>query len=293
MKTALIVALLANLIWGLSPVYYFFLGALSPGFLLSAQVILTFMSLSLIPNTSGALNFRNNAIKFVPTAALVGLNWLAYLVAVLAGRTLEASYGYLIAPILTVVIGQAYFKETIQARQALGLIVCILAVTFDIVISKTIPYFGFLIALPFALYVLAHKRMEIHDPVASLRIETGILLPFALLGLSLIRGDQVITTLETRTMVLLPLLGLVTALPLVLFVRASVRLTPAQLGACQFIAPVASALVAVLLAEVEFSMQKIITFSGLAIGMGLTIFAKTNAVSKEDRLSCQGTSDER
>jgi chloramphenicol-sensitive protein RarD len=276
MKGALTVGILANMIWGLSPIYYYFLGSLDPVLLLCAQVVMTFLSLALITGPQGWKSARSEIRYFIPTAALIGLNWLAYLVAILNGKALDASYGYMIAPVLTILLGQVLFKEMMTRRQLAGLITCVLAISFDLIVERRFPISGILIALPFSLYILAHKKLQIRDPVKALRTETGLMFPVAVAVILVNSLGDLLPRQSHQTIFLLALLGIVNALPLLLFVRVSAKLSPSQLGTCQFVAPVTSALVAVILFENSMSSTKILTFFGLACGMGLTIFPARN-----------------
>lgn len=276
MKGALLVAIVANLFWGLSPLYYFLLGAISPVFLLCLQIVMTFLSLGLVAVPGEPARWRHAVLRFVPTATLIGANWLAYLLAVLDGKALDASYGYMIAPVLTMLLGQLFFKEAMTGRQRLGCLVCAGAVALDLVVERRFPLAGFLIALPFSLYILAHKKMGTASPVRALRMETGILCPFALAVLLVGPAGPAPFDPGLRTIVLLALLGFVNAIPLVLFVRASATLTPLQMGGCQFISPVTSALLAVTVFAIPIGSGKLLAFTGLAVGMALTVMpAKT------------------
>lgn len=272
-KNALTTAILANLLWGLSPLYYYLLGPISPVFLLCLQIVMTFLSLALLSviGQRGQQIQRRSLLQRVATAALIGTNWLAYLLAVLNGKAIDASFGYMIAPVLTMQLGQFFFKEIMTRRQKLGMLVCTSVMIVELVTERHLPLIGFLIALPFSLYVLAHKKTGTIDPVRELRIETGVLCPFAVMVLLFGTAAPAPISPAVNTLVLLALIGCVNAIPLILFVRASVAMTPLQIGGCQFISPVTSALLAVTLFGNSINQEKLLTFAGLAVGMALTV----------------------
>ncbi len=264
-------AIVANLLWGLSPLYYKQLNGISPLVLLCAQVVLTFVVLyalqgfKLTDAGSGAI------LKAAPTALLIGLNWAAYVGAVMNGQALQASYAYFIAPILTVFLGSLAFQEPMPRRQWLGVAVTIAAVTLDVVLSGEIPYLGILIAIPFAVYVVLHKRIGSQNPISSLMKETFILAPFALIGLWAFGPEFPTAASDSRSLQFLALIGFVNALPLLLFIRSAPALSAHHLGTSQFVAPITSAALSCAAFGVQLGPAKILVLALLTAGMACAV----------------------
>lgn len=275
-------AVLANLLWGLSPLYYSMLGAVSPPVLLCLQVVLTFVVLAALQGVRRHELTRLTVRRMAPTALLIGLNWAAYVAAVMQGLALQASYAYLIAPILTVGMAAAVFREPMPARQRLGLGISLGAVALDIVFTGEVPYLGLLIALPFAAYVVLHKKLgaqqaaaevQACSPLTALKLETMLLTPLAMLALALIAWFELphASALAGQTMALLALIGVVTALPLLLFIRAAPGLSAVQLGACQFIAPITSAVLSYYAFGAEIGPARLAVLVLLSAGMACAV----------------------
>lgn len=260
-------AVLANLLWGLSPLYYKQLGTISPIVLLCAQVVLTFAVLIVFNGFKFSDTGRDAILKAAPTALLIGLNWAAYVAAVMKGQALQASYAYFMAPILTVLLGSLVFREAMSLRQKIGVMVTTVAVALDVFYSGEVPVLGILIAMPFAIYVIQHKRIGSSNPIGSLKAETLILAPFALACLSILGPQIQASEMDSRALQLLALIGLVNALPLLLFIRSAPALSASQLGATQFIAPITSALLSYFAFGVQMTGTKVLVLGLLAAGM--------------------------
>lgn len=267
-------AVLANLLWGLSPLYYAHLGSISPMFLLCSQVILTFAVLAALQGLQRSDGTRSSILRTAPTAILIALNWSAYVAAVLHGKAIQASYAYFIAPILTVLMATAAFNERLPKRQLAGVLITCFAIMLDIALTREIPVLGILIALPFAAYIILHKKLGTDNPIRALKRETMILAPIAMLFVFFSDPGGVISQMPSSSLALLGLIGIVNALPLLLFIRAAPKLNAAQLGVCQFIAPVTSAILSQVAFGVEIGFAKLAILFLLTLGMGFTVMPR-------------------
>jgi chloramphenicol-sensitive protein RarD len=264
-------AALANFLWGMSPLYYGQLGAISPVLLLCAQVVLTFLVLTAIQGISATdLKVRNLA-RALPTAALIGLNWAAYVAAILHEKPLQASVAYLIAPVLTLLLASIVFDEPMSRKQKVGSLASVCAVVLDVVMTGEIPYYGVLIALPFAAYIVLHKKSGEGTPLKSLQREALLLAPAAIIVAATCVPHGEFVQMASGTLCALGFIGIVTAFPLALFVRSAPRLSPVQLSACQFIAPITSAIVSYFAFNSPIGMSKLLVLSLLSMGMAFAV----------------------
>ncbi|MET0268644.1 MAG: hypothetical protein ABW202_23885, partial [Duganella sp.] len=169
------------------------------------------------------------------------------------------------------------------ARQRLGLAISLGAVALDIVFTGEVPYLGLLIALPFAAYVVLHKKLgaqqnaaeaQASSPLTALKLETMLLAPFAMLALALIiwrNLPHAAAVPAGSNMALLALIGVVNALPLLLFIRAAPGLSAVQLGACQFIAPITSAVLSYYAFGAEIGPARLAVLVLLSVGMACAV----------------------
>ncbi len=267
-------AMFANFLWGVSPLYYSKLGSINPMVLLCAQVVLTFLVLTAVHGLKRTDVETKSLLRSAPTAALIGMNWAAYVAAVMHGMALQASVAYLIAPILTLVIAAVVFNEPMTGKQKVGVLLSAAAVVLDVALTNEIPYYGILIALPFAGYIVLHKKTGGASPTKALQIETLVLTPAALVSLSICWPSIAATDIAWTTICVLAFIGVVNALPLALFIRAAPKLSPSQLSACQFIAPITSAVVCHFAFEATIGLAKLLVLSLLCVGMGFAIMPR-------------------
>ncbi|MFJ7049982.1 EamA family transporter RarD [Streptomyces sp. NPDC101112] len=180
-------------------------------------------------------------------AAVIAVNWGVYIWAVNNGQVVEASLGYFINPLVTIAMGVLLLKERLRPVQwaAVG-------VGFTAVLVLTIgygrpPWISLCLAFSFATYGLVKKKVNLGG-TESLAAETVILFLPALGYLLWLgsRGESTFGTEGTGHALLLASTGLVTALPLVCFGAAAIRVPLSTLGLLQYMAPVFQFLLGVL-----------------------------------------------
>ncbi|MFR9789684.1 EamA family transporter RarD [Streptomyces sp. MB22_4] len=174
----------------------------------------------------------------VVAAAVITINWGVYIWAVNAGHVVEASLGYFINPLVTIAMGVLLLKERLRPVQWAAV-----ATGFAAVVVLTIgygrpPWISLCLAFSFATYGLVKKKVALGG-VESLAAETAIqFLPALgyLLWLGA-HGHSSFTTEGAGHAALLASTGLVTALPLVCFGAAAIRVPLSTLGLLQYLAP--------------------------------------------------------
>ncbi|GAA3298243.1 hypothetical protein GCM10020295_33280 [Streptomyces cinereospinus] len=180
-------------------------------------------------------------------AAVITVNWGIYIWAVNSGQVLEASLGYFINPLVTIAIGVLLLKERLRPVQWAAVGVGFAAVLVLTVGHGRPPWVSLALAFSFALYGLVKKKVNLSG-LESLAAETAIqFLPAAgyLLWLSA-DGGSTFTAEGPGHAALLAATGIVTALPLVCFGAAAIRVPLSTLGLLQYLAPVFQFLLGVL-----------------------------------------------
>ena len=173
-------------------------------------------------------------------AALIAVNWLVYVYAANQREVLQASLGYFINPLLTVLLGVFVLRERLRPAQWVAMAIAGIAVTIIALGYGHLPWLALALAGSFGLYGLmksfAGRRT---GAVTSLAIETLLLAPFALLALNWLHahGDSHFLTDSWRSALLLASTGIVTATPLTFFAAAARRLPLSMLGMLQYLAP--------------------------------------------------------
>jgi chloramphenicol-sensitive protein RarD len=172
------------------------------------------------------------------TTLLIATNWLVYVLAVTGGQVLDASLGYYMCPLVSVVLGVVVLKERLTRVQIMAVGLVALAVVLLIATLGVVPKVALFLAASFGLYGLFRKRLPV-APAAALFLECALLLPVALLLLAWFagRGELVGPAAAPWTFFLLAMAGVVTVGPLLLFGMGAKRLRLTTVGLLQYITP--------------------------------------------------------
>ncbi|WP_267245011.1 EamA family transporter RarD [Streptomyces sp. PR69] len=172
-------------------------------------------------------------------ATVITVNWGVYIWAVNSGQVVEASLGYFINPLVTIAMGVLLLKERLRPAQWAAVAIGFAAVLVLAVGYGRPPWISLVLAFSFACYGLIKKRVNIGG-LESLAAETAVqFLPA--LGFLLWLGADGSLSFGAHGAVhasLLAATGLVTALPLVCFGAAAIRVPLSTLGLLQYLAPV-------------------------------------------------------
>ncbi|WP_030123922.1 EamA family transporter RarD [[Kitasatospora] papulosa] len=172
-------------------------------------------------------------------AAVISVNWGLYIWSVNNGHVVEASLGYFINPLVTIAMGVLLLGERLRPAQWAAVATGFAAVLVLAIGYGQPPWISLVLAFSFATYGLAKKKVDMGG-LESLAAETAVLFVPALgfllwLGAS---GDATFMSGGAGHGALLAATGLVTAIPLVCFGAAAIRVPLSVLGLLQYLAPV-------------------------------------------------------
>lgn len=273
-------------IWGLSALFYKLLDHIPPLEVLAhrtlwslvffAGVLLLQRRLRELP---GVLAAPRQALLLAFGAMMITVNWFCFINSVQIGRAVEASLGYYIFPLASVLLGAIFFRERLGRAQLAAVALAALAVVLLTYGLGVAPWISLLIATTFGLYGVAKKTLTI-GPVVSVTAEVAVLAPVAIGFLYYVHsGGAGHYGASAYDSALLMASGPLTATPLILFSYATRRLMLASIGLLQYINPTFQFLVAVLVLGEVFSLWHAIAF-GL-IWVALAIYS--TAVWRQDR----------
>lgn len=249
-------AFLAYALWGLLPIVFTYYMTPHPVDLLSWRIVFALaVTLATIAVLRGAwrrlwatLRTRRDHLLLILAGHLIAVNWGVYIYAVATNRVLEASLGYFINPIMTIVLGVVILQERLRPLQWAAVAVSFAAVVILTIEYGSLPWISLSLALSFAFYGLVkNKTGPSVDALTGLTVETlWLSVPatawIALASLGLLgsaTGIGVFSSLSTLQAITLPVVGVVTVIPLVLFAGAAAKLPLSTVGMFQYIAPIA------------------------------------------------------
>ncbi|MBI3821138.1 MAG: EamA family transporter RarD [Planctomycetes bacterium] len=242
--------LAAYLWWGLVPIYFHWLGRVGPLDILAHRICWSAVFLAIVltitkrwPEMIRSLLNPKIVGPLAISALLVAYNWLMYILGVYYQMIVQASLGYFILPLVSIVLALLIFGERMRPLQQLAIAFAFAGVCGLTWTAGEFPWLAIALAVSFAAYGLIRKQVPV-DGLVGLTVETIVLLPIALGYLVFAyveRGELDDVELTFK----LSLSGIVTAIPLLCFGQAARRLPFSMLGFMQYIAPSVQFLLAI------------------------------------------------
>jgi chloramphenicol-sensitive protein RarD len=270
-RLGIVFAVGAYVLWGFLPVYWKFIDDVPAGEILAHRIIWSFIFMVIIVlvvrKWSGFIRECKTIIKdkkkfFSITMAsfIISINWLTYIWAVNSDHVLEASLGYYINPLVSILLAIIVLKERLTKSQAISVFLASLGVLYLTFSYGVFPWVSILLAVTFALYGLFKKIVDI-PAMYGLTIETMIVTPIALLYLLFLPENAfTFQPIATDSNLFLIGAGVMTAVPLLLFASGAKRIPLAMVGFLQYIAPTLMLLIGVFIYHETFSMEHLISF---------------------------------
>jgi len=218
-------------------------------------------------------NKRNLVALFV-SGSLIFINWAVWIYAVSTEKIIDASFGYFIMPIISVLLGYIFFKENLNKKRIFSIILVLISIFILIFFNfKSLPWVGLTVALSWAFYNLIRKKIEI-DTDIGLLIESLFIFPFALISFFLItkNGLNDFNLSNPGFSLFLILAGPMTVIPLFLYVRGVELIGLGPTGMIFYITPTLQFILGYFYYNEEFSLAKFVSF--IIIWIAVIIYLK-------------------
>tara|TARA_B110000238_G_scaffold183605_1_gene210273 strand:- start:934 stop:1815 length:882 start_codon:yes stop_codon:yes gene_type:complete len=220
------------------------------------------------------INNKKKLIWLFFSSLLIFINWATWIYAVSSEKIIDASFGYFIMPILSVFLGYIFYKEKINKRRGLSIMLVLISILFLFIVSfNSIPWVGIIVALSWGFYNLLRKKVNV-DTDVGLLIESLFILPFALFSFYLIfqNGSNDFSLNRPTLMILLMLAGPMTVIPLFLYVRGVELCGLGPTGMIFYITPTFQFLLGFFYYNEAFSFEKSLSF--ILIWIAVIIYLK-------------------
>lgn len=278
-RKGVVYGLAAYICWGFFPVYFKAVKLVPPLEMVAHRICWSLAFLLLLIAWKGAWRDIKELLARPKSLAALGVstlliatNWLVFIYAIGAGEVLQSSLGYFINPLVSVLLGFLFLGERLQRAQWLSLVLAAVGVIYLAAWYGSMPWIALLLAASFGLYGLIRKSLPV-EPLVGLTVETLLLAPFALVYLLRLRqgGAGVFLASSLQLDLLIPMAGVITAIPLLLFAAAAKRLRLATVGFLQYITPTLHFLLAVTVYGESFTHTHLVSF--LFIWSGLALYS--------------------
>ena len=235
----------AYAMWGLFPLYWPLLEPAGAVEILAHRVVWSLVTMLLLcvalrrtRHLRAIFRDRRLVVLLAVASVVIAFNWGGFIYGVNHGRVVEVSLGYFINPLVTVLLGVIVLGERLRMLQWCAMGIAAVAVVILTVDYGHPPWIALLLACSFGTYGLAKKKAGV-GAVESLTFETVLLAPIALafiLWLSA-TGSANFGSHGWGHALLLTTTGLITAVPLICFGAAAIRIPMTTLGLLQYLAP--------------------------------------------------------
>lgn len=263
-------AITAYTLWGFLPIYFVALTPSSPFEIVALRILFSLVFCALLltvtrtwPAFIGLLRDRRVLGTMAIAGVFIYVNWQVYVIASTGGHIVEASLGYFINPLVTVLLGVIVLRERLRSWQWVAVGISAVAVLVIAIGYGQFPFIALALAFSFGIYGFIKKRVGGRvDAISGLTLETLWLTPVAAVQLAVV-GSTIGLTLGTQgpwhTALLLSA-GVVTAVPLLFFAAGARRLTLVALGLTQYSAPVLQLIVGVVIMREDMPIERWIGF---------------------------------
>ena len=286
-RTGVIEVLTAYILWGFLPLFWNLLDDVPSFYILFSRALwsLAFCVVYLtVLKKWGRIKalFRDKNVlkRCLLSGIFICINWGAYIWGVNGGHVLDCSLGYYLNPILNVVLGVVIFHEKLKKQEWVAVAFAAAGVLYLIVSSGTVPVLALLLAFSFGTYGMIKMGLAVSSD-ESLFMETVLVSPVAVAFLifSEINGTGAIGVLEGAQWLLLPLAGIVTAIPLLVY-SAGVQKIPFYLtGMIMYLNPTIQFFLGVFFYKEPIDMNRVISF--VFIWVGIIIMTAGNMKKKK------------
>ena len=230
-------------IWGFAPLYYHALREVAAPEMMAHRTIWTALCFGLVVTFTHRWGEARNLVtgpdrwRIVAAALLIAFNWFFFIWAVVTGRAVEASLGYYFFPLVSALLGVVLFGEALRGAQAVAIGFAALAVAVLTYGLGVAPVLAIALAVSFALYSAAKKRIR-SGAMISVLVEVLIIGPPLLAYLIWLGAQgQGWFGRDLYHSLMLPLAGPLSGGPLMLFSYGAQRVRLATSGLTQYLNP--------------------------------------------------------
>ena len=220
------------------------------------------------------IKIKKKLLALLLSGLLIFINWSIWIYAVATNRIIDASFGYFIMPIISVMLGYFFFNETLNKKRIISILLVFISIIILVFFNlKSLPWVGLIVALSWAFYNLVRKKILI-DTDIGLLIESLYIFPFAIFVFYLISksGFNDFNLESPGLSLILLLAGPMTVIPLFLYVRGVELIGLGPTGMIFYITPTLQFILGYFYYNEDFSIVKFVSF--IIIWIAVIIYLK-------------------
>jgi chloramphenicol-sensitive protein RarD len=269
MQTGILYASTAYILWGLFPIYFKSLQSVSPVQILWHRIIWACVLLLIVLSSRRQWSWISRVLRqpkilagFAASATLLSINWYVYIWSVNNDHVVDASLGYFMIPLVSVLLGFLLLHERLRPTQWTAVALAAAGVAWLTLHAGHPPWVGLTLAITFGFYGLLRKTAAL-GALEGLSLETFLLVPVALGCLAWLsfNHENAFLHASLNLKCLMIAAGPITAVPLLLFAAGARRIPLTTLGLLQYLAPTLQLLLGVWLYHEPFGGQRLIGYA--------------------------------
>ncbi len=274
-ERGLAAALVCYLLWGIFPLYFDAVAQVPTAEIVTNRIFWSAVLVVAIALARGqgralaqAFASRKQFWALAASASFITINWSLFAWAIPHGHALDAGFGYLINPLVLVLLAAVFLRERIRGRRLVAVLLAAIGVAALAWWRGGVPWVVLILPVSFGLYGLVRKLVAV-DAIVGLAVEVCLMAPLCAVYLAT-RPDGGALAGQGPGMTGLMLLSApVTALPLALFSYAARRLPLTTLGFLQYVAPTIQVMLATFVFGEAFTKGHAIAFGLIWAGIVL------------------------
>lgn len=263
-------------IWGILPMYFSLLHQLPTVQIIIYRIIFSAIFMILLILTLRKYNETKLEIQqllaspltifyIISASFLITINWFTYVIAIQQHKVLEASFGYYLTPIVTIILAVIFLKERLSRLQIFACLWVSAALVYLLCYLGKLPWIALSLAISFGLYSLCKKQINL-SITTGLLLETLIISPLAIIYL-ISQPMFALSQLNTISLIAWLLLGIMTAVPLLLFAKAAQNIPLYLIGILQYMPPTLQFILGIVIYQEQLNTQLLIAFIFIWIGV--------------------------
>jgi len=255
--------------WGLLPLFWRLLDQIPAQKIIAHRIVWSFAFLFILVffqerwlEIKKIFSSKKTRTTLSLTSLILGMNWFVYIWAVNSGHVVEASLGYFINPLVSVLLGVLFLKEKLNFWQKISVFLAFIGVLYRAVDIGNIPWISLSLALTFGFYGFFKKKVNA-DSIAGLTAEMILLFPLAFVFIILmnIKNMGVIGKVSFPLFMLLLCTGIVTSLPLLCFNYGVKKIELKTVGFLQYLSPTFQFFLGVFVFKEAFTLDHMVSFA--------------------------------
>ena len=218
------------------------------------------------------LNSKKNILYLFISGFLIFINWSVWIYAVSTNQIVDASFGYFIMPILSVLFGYLFFNELLNKPRVFSITLTIISI-YIFYFYKNFPWIGLTVGLSWSLYNVFRKKINV-DVDSGLLIESLVILPFAIIAFYFVHesGNLDFGIDSINLSLILTIAGPMTVIPLFFFVKGVHLAGLGPSGMLFFITPTFQFILGLFLYNEPFDTYRLIGFILIWVAVLIYVF---------------------